>query len=83
MKREKIDDYMLEHEFWQEDEVKCPYCDEIQELDPSTLYNVQDDEIFECQSCGRKFKLNSGYDWWYTTTPVEEEVIKILEEEGE
>ena len=29
MEREKIDDYILEHEFWQEDEVKCPYCDEV------------------------------------------------------
>lgn len=44
-------------------------------------YTEKEDYEFECENCGRTFLLTSGFDWWYTTTPIEKEIKNILEVE--
>ena len=79
---EDITSYIYENEQYQEKEIICPYCKyEHIEVDPNILYTEVDSVKFECEMCGRKFLLESGFDWWYTTTPIESEIEKILEEE--
>ena len=79
---EDITLYIYENEQYQEKEITCPYCKyEHTEVDPNILYTEVDNAEFECEMCGRKFLLESGFDWWYTTTPIESEVEKILEGE--
>jgi len=79
--KENITDYIFDEEQWHESEITCPYCKyKHTEVDPYTLYTEKDAEKFECEMCGKEFLLTSGFDWWYTTTPIESEVEKILEE---
>ena len=80
----KINEYIYENEIWKDDDIVCPYCKyHLEDDDAEVLYREYDNEEFECPECGRKFFLTSGYDWWYTTTPMVEEIEKILEEDDE
>ena len=75
-----VDEFIEFNQEWKNEEIICPYCKEENELEPDNLYKERDEEEFVCQNCGRKFNLTSGYEWWYTTTPIVEEVEKIKKE---
>ena len=78
--KKDIEEYILESEQWKEDDIICPYCEhEHENEDSEFLYTEKDNYKFECKNCGRTFLLTSGYDWWYTTTGIEEEAKDILE----
>lgn len=80
MEQDEIEDYILDNEEWKQDKVICPYCkSESYNDDPEWLYQERDEEI-ECHKCGRTFHIESSYDWWFTTTPIDSEVKEILEE---
>lgn len=80
--KEHIEDYIYKNEQWEEKELICPYCKHIHDNeDPEFLYQQRENEEFECERCGRKFILNSDFTWWYTTTPIKEEITKIIENE--
>lgn len=75
----KIEDYIIENEEWKEPDIICPYCKHKHENEDSEfLYTEKEDYEFECENCGRTFLLTSGFDWWYTTTPIEKEIKNIL-----
>lgn len=79
-----IEDYIIENEEWKESDIICPYCKYRHENEDSEfLYTEKEDYEFECENCRRVFLLTSDYDWWYTTTPTEDETKKILEGEDE
>ena len=80
--KDDIEDYIIENEQWKESDIICPYCKYNHESEDSEfLYTEKDNYEFECENCGRTFLLTSGFDWWYTTTPTEEEIKNILERE--
>ena len=84
MNRDDIAEYIYENEQYQEREITCPYCKyKHTEADPYTLYTEVDNKKFKCEMCGREFLLASGFDWWYTTTPIESEVKDILTHQQE
>lgn len=80
---EDIDDYIMYNEEINEDEVICPYCKEKVYLEPYARYEDRTYEEWECEHCGRKFKLSAEMTWNYTATPIEEEIEKIKEEDIE
>lgn len=81
--KEDIEEYIFENEKYMEDEIICPYCGYKHDPneDPASRYVERGDEKFVCEICDRVFLLSAGFDWWFTTVPIESEVEKILEEE--
>lgn len=81
-KKDKIQNYIFDNEEHKRDEIICPYCKcKFWNDDFEFLYTEADCRKLKCEDCEKEFYLNSGFDWWYTTTPIEYEVEKILEEE--
>lgn len=67
-------------ETYETDEVRCPYCNEIQgDIFEGGYYEADDDE-FECDFCEKTFKLSAYTTTSFTAYPTEQEIEKIYKE---
>ena len=81
---EECDDHfhlISDKEITLEEEIVCPYCG----YEHSDSFEVEDeDEDFECSSCGRVFSAYREYhDVTYSSTPHLDELLKMKAEEDE
>lgn len=76
---ENIDDYINTNERYEIDDVICPYCYYEQEDIPEIAYHENDNVVYECQNCGKKFLINTGVYYHHTITPIKEEIEKFYD----
>lgn len=70
-------------ETYETDEVRCPYCNEIQnDIFEGGYYEANDDE-FECDFCEKTFKLFADTSTSFTAYPIKQEIEKIYEERND
>lgn len=66
------------------DEICCPYCDTLQDIEGEDLGYEQDEETERtCRSfdCGKKFTIITSVSYSWATSVPEEEALEMLKDE--
>ncbi|MCK9482088.1 MAG: hypothetical protein M0R38_10070 [Bacteroidia bacterium] len=78
---EKVQSWLINQTFNSDDGAICPLCEHEHDAgDFTELYDENIDE-FECDNCGKKFKVSPSLSWSWETTPMEEDYPELEEDE--